>query len=75
MKVVMPRIGMSMQDGIIVKWYKQDGEKIVEGEPLLDVQTEKLITTVQATETGIFKKIANEGDTVLCGNEIAEIDI
>ena len=74
MKVVMPKIGMSMQDGKIVKWYVQDGEQIKEGEPLLDVQTEKLTTTVNATATGAFKKLAEEGDVIVCGEDIAEIE-
>lgn len=75
MKVVMPRVGMSMQDGTILKWYKNDGEIIKAGEPMADIQTEKLVTTIQATETGVFRKIANIGDTVKCGVEIAEIEV
>lgn len=73
MNVVMPRIGMTMQDGKIVKWYHNDGEKIAEGEPMLDIETEKLTSTITAPATGIFTKIAQENDIVLCGDDIAEI--
>ncbi|MCB6992560.1 lipoyl domain-containing protein [bacterium 210820-DFI.6.37] len=74
MEVVMPRLGMTMQDGKIVKWYFADGDKVTEGEPLLDIETEKLNNTVNATATGIFTKVANEGDTIACGEVIARID-
>jgi len=73
MIVIMPRIGMTMQDGKIMKWYCNDGEKIIEGEPMLDIETEKLTNTIMAPLTGIFKKIAQENDIILCGDEIAEI--
>jgi pyruvate dehydrogenase E2 component (dihydrolipoamide acetyltransferase) len=74
MIVIMPRIGMTMQDGKIIKWYYNDNEKIIEGEPLLDIETEKLVNTITAPCSGIFRKIAEEGDIILCGDPIAEIN-
>lgn len=73
MEVVMPKIGMTMQDGKIIKWYRDDSEKIVEGEPMADIETEKLTTTITAPCTGIFTKVAQENAVVVCGDIIAEI--
>lgn len=74
MKVIMPRIGMTMQDGKILKWYPQDGETVKEGEPMLDIETEKLVNTIPAPCSGIFKKVVQEGEIILCGDDIAEIE-
>jgi len=73
MKVIMPRVGMTMQDGKITKWYLQDGQVIKEGEPMFEFETEKLTNVVDSPATGVFRKIAQEGDIVLCGEDIAEI--
>ena len=74
MKVVMPRIGMTMQDGTIVKWYKAEGETITAGEPMMDIETEKFTNTVPAPGTGVFHILVEEGEVADCGEEIAEID-
>jgi len=73
MKVVMPSIGMAMQDGKIIKWYQDDGAKVTEGEPMVDIESEKLTNTIPAPATGVFKRVAVEGDVILCGDAIAEI--
>lgn len=74
MKVVMPQIGMTMQEGTINKWFKKDGEHIEKGEPMLELGTEKLTNDIESTATGIFHPIAAEGDIIPCGEPIAEID-
>jgi len=74
MKIIMPHIGMSMSEGKITRWYVNNGDQIKEGEPLLDVETEKLTSTVDSPATGIFKAIANVGDIIACDAEIAEIE-
>ncbi len=73
MKMVMPKIGMSMQDGTIANWLVQDGDAVKEGDEILEIQTEKLTTKVKATASGTFKKIAQVGDVVNCGEDICEI--
>lgn len=73
MKVIMPQIGMTMQEGTIEKWLVEDGAKIEKGQPMLEISTEKLTNEIEAPATGIFKSIAQEGDIIPCGDEIAEI--
>lgn len=73
MILVMPQIGMTMQEGKIVKWLKQDGEKINKGEPMLLLGTEKLETEIEAPSDGVLRIIAMENTTVLCGVEVGEI--
>ena len=73
MKVVLPQIGMTMQEGTIEKWCKKNGEHIEKGEPMLEISTEKLTNEIEAPASGTFQAIAAEGDIVPCGDEIAEI--
>lgn len=54
-KVVMPRLGWTMEAGTIVQWLKQDGELVQIGESLLEVEGDKAITEVEALDSGILR--------------------
>ena len=73
MIVVMPQIGMTMQEGTIEKWLKAKGEHIEKGEPMMEISTEKLTNEIEAPASGIFEPIATEGDIIACGEPVAEI--
>lgn len=73
MKVVMPQIGMTMQEGTIAKWLKADGEEIKKGEPMLLISTEKLENEIDSPADGILKITAKDGEIITCGELIAEI--
>lgn len=70
----MPQIGMTMQEGTISKWLVEDGQAIEKGQPLLEIETEKLTNEIESTESGTIKLIAKEGDIIPCGDVIAEIN-
>lgn len=72
--VKMPKLGLTMTEGVIVKWLKSEGEKIEKGEPLLEIQTDKVNLEEEAPASGIVRKILyNEGDTVPIMKPIAVI--
>jgi len=72
--VIMPKLGLTMTEGTIVKWNKKEGEAVAAGEVLLEVATEKLTNEVEASESGIVRKIlAQEDETVECLKPIAVI--
>jgi len=52
-EVVVPRLGLTMEEGRIVEWYKEDGETVEVGEPLFAVETDKAILDVEAPVNGI----------------------
>ena len=56
-EVVLPQWGMEMQDGTIISWLKQEGEPIQEGEPLVEIETEKIETELESTASGIIAHI------------------
>lgn len=73
MKIFMPSFGMSMKEGTIERWLKEDGEKVMEGEAIVEITTEKLTNELEAPSNGIIKLIVDEGDVIECGEEIAEL--
>jgi pyruvate dehydrogenase E2 component (dihydrolipoamide acetyltransferase) len=75
MIVIMPQIGMTMQEGTITRWLKEDGERVEKGEPLYELVTEKLENEIEAPCSGTLKilKPADLDDSVPCGDPIAEI--
>jgi pyruvate dehydrogenase E2 component (dihydrolipoamide acetyltransferase) len=75
-RVVMPQLGESVHEGTISKWLVKPGDKVVEFEPMLEVDTDKVSAEVPAPVTGILKEIlAQEGQTVQAGAEIAVVEI
>src|SRR6184192_3210525 len=75
-KVTMPQLGESVHEGTISKWLVKPGDKLVEFEPMLEVDTDKVNTEVPAPITGVLKEIlAQEGETVQAGAEIALVEV
>ncbi len=62
--IKMPKLGLSMQKGTIVKWLFKEGERVEKGEPLLEIETEKIVNEVESPISGILLKIyVHEGET------------
>jgi pyruvate dehydrogenase E2 component (dihydrolipoamide acetyltransferase) len=73
-QVTLPRLGQGMESGVIVKWLKSEGEEVEKGEPLYELDTEKVTQEVEADSSGVLLKIlANEGDEIEVGKAIAVI--
>lgn len=63
--IKMPKLGLSMQKGTVVKWLFKEGERVKKGEPLLEIETEKIVNEVESPISGILLKIyVHEGETV-----------
>lgn len=77
-EIVLPQWSMGMADGTIVRWLKQEGETVMEGEPLVEVEAAKVTSEVEAEVSGVLTRIlAAVGETVpvrtaLCVIETAE---
>ena len=50
-ELLMPKLGMTMEEGTVVKWYKKVGEAVKEGEILLEILTDKVNMEVEAPAT------------------------
>ncbi|MDP6277885.1 MAG: dihydrolipoamide acetyltransferase family protein [Nitrospinota bacterium] len=70
----MPKLGLTMEEGTILKWIKSEGEEVEKGEMILQIQTDKVEYEVESPDWGILlKTFAAEGDVVPCGDNIAVI--
>jgi pyruvate dehydrogenase E2 component (dihydrolipoamide acetyltransferase) len=73
-QVTLPRLGQGMESGTIVRWLKSEGEKVEKGDPLYELDTEKVTQEVEAEAGGVLLKIlAQEGDEIEVGKAIAVI--
>lgn len=72
--VVMPKLGLTMTEGTVSKWLKKVGDTVNEGEPLFEVETDKLTNTIDASASGVLRYLfAEEGATVPVLDKIAII--
>ena len=72
--VVMPQMGVSVSEGTVTKWLKQEGEHIEADEPLLEISTDKVDTEVPSPASGTLTQIlVLEGTTVEVGTPLARI--
>jgi len=72
--VVMPALEMAQETGKVVSWLKKEGDHVIKGEPLLEVETDKAVMEIEASEEGILVGIsAQPGTEVPVGKTIAWI--
>ncbi len=70
----MPKLGMDMEEGTIVKWLKAEGDKVEKGEPIAEIETDKSTVEVESPASGtVLKLLIAEGDEVPCGTPAAAI--
>lgn len=73
-QVIMPKKGLTMEEGTILKWYKNEGDYIRKGEILVQIEADKAVLEIEAEYTGILKKIsAKPGDVIPVTDTIAYI--
>ena len=63
-QIVMPRLGDFMTEGIVARWAKGQGEAVVQGELVAEIESEKLNYELEATSDGILHHAVDEGATV-----------
>jgi pyruvate dehydrogenase E2 component (dihydrolipoamide acetyltransferase) len=72
--VILPKLGMTMEDATILRWIKREGEKVSKDEPLLEIMTDKVEMQVEAPAEGILRSIrAQPGEVVPVAQVIAYI--
>ncbi|NLZ54761.1 MAG: 2-oxo acid dehydrogenase subunit E2 [Thermoanaerobacteraceae bacterium] len=75
-KVIMPKQGLQITEGTITKWLVAEGEKVIEGEPLFEMETDKLTIEIMSPASGTLLKILREeGEVVPVIETIAIIGV
>ena len=72
-EIKLPRLGQGMESGTIVKWLKSEGDNVEKGEPLYELDTDKVTQEVEADASGVLLKIAVAEGEVEVGKTIAVI--
>lgn len=72
--VVIPALGESVTEAILVEWLKADGEMVQMDEPVAVLETDKADVELPATASGVLKRLRNEGETINVGEAIGQID-
>lgn len=72
--VIMPALEMAQESGVLVNWLKRDGENVTKGEPLMEIETDKVTVEIEAPASGLLGGVlAREGDVIPVGQTIAWI--
>ena len=73
--ITMPKMGFDMEEGTIVRWLKKVGDEVKKGEPIAEIETDKVTIEIEAFDSGKLTKIvADEGAVVPVGQPIAVLD-
>jgi len=73
--IKIPNVGESVQEAILVQWYKEDGDPVQKDEPIFVVETDKVTLEIVAEASGILKILISEGQTVAIGAVVGSIDV
>ncbi len=73
-EVIMPKLGLTMESGIIEKWHKKEGDRVESGDVLFEVMTDKVAVEVESYNSGILRKIIRfEGEEIPVTGVVAYI--
>ena len=73
-EVIMPKMGDAMEEGTLVKWLKSEGDEVSEGDPIAEIETDKVTLELEAEDAGTLAQlIASEGQDIPVGEAIAFI--
>jgi pyruvate dehydrogenase E2 component (dihydrolipoamide acetyltransferase) len=75
MKIIMPKLGLTMTEGTLARWLKAEGDAVKQGEILFEFENDKALMEFESPEDGILAEIlALEGETVPCGTPVARLE-
>ena len=66
-RIIMPKLGMAMKDGVLAKWLKQDGDSVAKDEPIAVVMSKKITYTLTAPAAGVLRTVARPKETRAVG--------
>ncbi|MGN1414452.1 MAG: biotin/lipoyl-containing protein [Anaerovoracaceae bacterium] len=74
-KMTMPKLRPEMKEGILCAWLKDEGDVVTAGEPVYEIETDKVVNQVEAPVSGVLKKIlAEEGDSIPVEDAVAILE-
>ncbi len=74
MEITIPALGESITEGTIAQWLKKDGDQVREGEPVLELETEKATTELPSPGSGVLRIKVPQGKNVSIGTAVGAIE-
>jgi pyruvate/2-oxoglutarate dehydrogenase complex dihydrolipoamide acyltransferase (E2) component len=74
MDVVMPKLGLTMEEGTLSRWLAADGERVRTGQPICEIETDKVTQELEAEADGVLRHGVSVDVTVAAGAVIGYID-
>lgn len=71
--ILMPRLSDSSDEATIVRWLKQDGEFVTEGDDLIEIETDKVLITYPAEASGYLEILVSADEMASVGHPIARL--
>src|ERR1700730_18923936 len=72
--VILPRAELAQETGKLLRWIKAPGDTVRKGEPIAEIETDKVTIELEAPASGVLSAVtAQEGDVVPVGHTIAQI--
>ena len=73
-EIVMPKLGVMMEEGTVLRWIKAEGDEVNAGDAVLEIESDKAVVEVEAPASGILMGVAiREGATVPVGTRLGVI--
>lgn len=72
-QILLPKLGFSMTEGTLLSWLVADGERVVEGQPLYELETEKVTSEIEAPASGTLKILKEIDEVYEVGTVLGEI--
>lgn len=69
----LPKIGMEMTEAVLASWLAPDGETVAKGQPLYEMETDKVTNEIESPVGGRLRHVAQQGVTYQVGDVVAEI--
>jgi pyruvate dehydrogenase E2 component (dihydrolipoamide acetyltransferase) len=73
-RIVMPRLSDSMEEGTLVRWLRGDGDPVDAGDELAEIESDKAVMVYDAEAAGVLTRVVHEGETVAVGTVIGWLD-
>ncbi|WP_085992135.1 dihydrolipoamide acetyltransferase family protein [Oceanobacillus senegalensis] len=69
-EIVMPKLGLTMTEGTVEHWFVKEGDQVEQGDPIVEISSEKLTSEVEAPQSGTIIKIASQEGDVIPSKEV-----
>jgi len=73
-QIIFPKIGFSMNEGVLAEWLAEDGATVSEGQPLFSLESDKSTNEVESPASGVLRIVGQVGETYEVGAIIGSIE-